>query len=115
MRIVTFYLLLNGSSPIKDFLDSLTGEQAKKVLWVLKLVEDMDILPRQYFKKLTGREGIWEVRVGLGNDIFRLLGFLSKRRFLIPTNAFVKKTQKTPKREIALAIQRKKEYLSRKK
>ena len=115
MRIVEFYRLPNGNNPIKDFLDSLTGKQAKKVLWVLKLVEDMDILPRQYFKKLSGNNGIWEVRVSLGNDTFRLLGFFSKGRFLILTNAFVKKTQKTPKREITLAIQRKKDYLSRKK
>jgi len=70
-----FYRLPNGKSPIEEFLDSLNGKQAQKVLWVLRLIEDLPVVPIQYFKKLTGAQ-IWEVRVQSGNDIFRLARLL---------------------------------------
>ena len=115
MRTVNFYRLLNGKSPVEEFLDSLTGKQAQKVLWVLQLIEELDVIPRQYFKKLVDSEGIWEVRIQFGNDIFRLLGFFDGGTLLILTNGFAKKTQKTPPQEIALAVRRKEEYLARRK
>ena len=113
MRTVNFYRLLNGNSPVEEFLDSLPGKQAQKVLWVLQLIEELDVIPRQYFKKLVDSEGIWEVRIQFGNDIFRLLGFFDGGTLLILTNGFAKKTQKTPPQEITLAVRRKEEYLAR--
>ena len=113
MRTINFYRFPTGSSPVEDFLDSLTGKQAQKVLWVFRLIEVLDVVPRQYFKKLVGTEGIWEIRVQFGNDIFRLLGFFENGNLLILTNGFAKKTQKTPPQEIKLAVHRKEEYLAR--
>jgi phage-related protein len=115
MRTINFYRLLNGNSPVEEFLDSLAGKQAQKVLWVLQLIEELEVIPRQYFKKLADSEGIWEVRIQFGNDIFRLLGFFDGGTLLILTNGFAKKTQKTPSQEIALAVRRKEEYLARRK
>jgi len=71
------------------------------------------MVPRQYFKKLVNTDDIWEVRVQLGNNIFRLLSFLDGNELVILTNGFVKKRQKTPLQEIALAEQRKRDYLER--
>ena len=101
MRTVNFYRLPDGISPVEEFLDSLTGKQAQKVLWILQLIEELDVIPRQYFKKLIDREGIWEVRIQFGNNIFRLLGFFDGGTLLILTNGFAKKSQKTPPQEIA--------------
>jgi phage-related protein len=115
MRTVIFYRSPNGQSPIESFLDSLTGKQAQKVLWVLQLIEELESVPRQYFKKLVDSDEIWEVRIQFGNDIFRLLGFFESGSLLILTNGFAKKTQKTPPQEIALAIRRKNEYFARSK
>ena len=115
MREVIFYKLPNGTCPVEEFLDSLNGKQADKVTWVLSLVEDLQLVPKPYFKKLVGTNDIWEVRIEFGSDIFRLLGFFDKGNLVILTNGFVKKTQKTPLNEITLAEQRKKEYLCRKK
>ncbi|MCG8614751.1 MAG: type II toxin-antitoxin system RelE/ParE family toxin, partial [Desulfobacterales bacterium] len=67
----------------------------------------------KYFKKLVNTDDIWEVRVTVGNNIFRLLGFIQGQELIILTNSFQKKSQKTPKKEIRLAEKRKKEYLSR--
>lgn len=113
MRIIEFFRLPSGKSPVEEFLDSLTGKQAQKVLWVLRLIEELDVVPRQYFKKLVDGDDIWEVRVQFGNDIFRLLGFFYHGSMIILTNGFAKKTQKTPSQEIMLAIRRKEEYLAR--
>src|SRR3989304_5434048 len=114
MRTVNFYRLPNGQSPVEEFLDSLTGKQAQKVTWVLELIEELDIVPVQYFKKLIDTENIWEVRIQFGNDIFRLLGFFESGALLIITNGFAKKKQKTPPQEIELAVIRKNDYLKRK-
>jgi phage-related protein len=71
-------------------------------------------VPQQYFRKLVDTEDIWEVRVTVGRDIFRLLGFLDGPRLVILDHAFAKKTQKTLKSDINLAEQRKREYFMRK-
>lgn len=115
MRKVIFYKLPSGECPVEVFLDSLTAKQADKVTWVLGLIEDLQIVPRQFFKKLVSTDDIWEVRIEYGNDIFRLLGFFDKGNLVILTNGFVKKSQKTPTSEIVLAEKRKSDYLSRKK
>jgi len=72
-------------------------------------------VPQQYLEKMEGTDDLWEVRAEFGGDAFRLLGFLDSGRLIILTNGFAKKTQKTPEREIALAEQRKRDHLSRRK
>jgi len=114
MRNVDFYKNNSGKSPIVDFLDSLTGKQVQKITWVLEIIEEYRIVPKQYFKKLVNTDDIWEVRVIYSSDIFRLLGFFDEDDLVILTNGFVKKTQKTPIKEIELAEKRKKDYLKRK-
>jgi phage-related protein len=115
MRTVNFYRTSSGNCPVEDFLDSLSGKQAQKVIWVLRLIEELDIVPTQYLKKLVNTDDIWEVRIQFGGNIFRLLGFFDGATLLILTNGFAKKSQKTPRQEIDLATRRKNECLSRKR
>lgn len=116
MREIRFYCLESGRSPIEEFLDGLSSKQAQKVVWVLRLVEELPVVPVQYLKKLVGSEGIWEVRVQVDGNIFRLLGFFDEadRELVILNHAFQKKTQKTPAKEIRSAEQRKRDYFARK-
>ena len=113
MRTINFYRTESGDCPVEEFLDSLSSKQAQKVLWVLRLIEELDLVPPQYFQKLVNTEDIWEVRVQFGGDIFRLLGFFAGSSLLVLTNGFAKKSQKTPRQEIASATRRKNEYLLR--
>ena len=115
MREIQFYRTVAGTCPVEVFLDALGPKQAQKVLWVLRAVKDLPRVPQQYFKKLEGTEDLWEVRAEFGGDAFRLLGFWDSGRLIILTNGFAKKTQKIPEREIVLAGQRRRDYLSRKK
>ena len=112
---IQFYRTATGSCPVEDFLDSLNAKQAQKVSWVLKAVQELSQVPKQYFKKLEGTDDLWEVRAEFGGDAFRLLGFWDEGRLVILTNGFAKKTQKTSEREIALAEQRKRDHVNRRK
>lgn len=82
--------------------------------WVLSLVENQPRVPIEYFKKLAGTSGLWEVRIQSGSDIFRLLGFMDDGKLVVLTNGFAKKSQKTPPNEIQIAEDRKTDYLQRK-
>ena len=115
MKTVNFYRTESGNCPVEEFLDELSGKQAQKVVWVLRLIEELEVVPGQYLKKLVNTDDLWEVRVQFGGNIFRLLGFFDGSTLLILTNGFAKKTQKTPRQEIDLATRRKKDYLLRKK
>ncbi len=115
MRAIQFYRTDLGICPVEEFLDSLGPKQTQKVLWVLRVVRDLPRVPVQYLKKLEGTDGLWEVRAEFGGDAFRLLGFWEAGRLIILTNGFAKKTQKTPERELALAEQRRRDYLNRRK
>jgi len=115
MREIIFYRTEDGKCPIAEFLDSLDSKQAKRVTWVMQVIEELDQVPTTYLKKLTNTNDIWEIRIQQSNNIFRLLGFFDEGQFIILTNGFQKKTQKTPKSEITLSEKRKSEYLERKK
>ncbi len=115
MREIIFYRTESGGCPIEEFLDALTSHQARKVVWVLQLIEELDVVPVQYFKKLVSTDGIWEVRVPFDGNIFRLLGFLERGNVVILTHGFQKKTQETPRKEIMLAENRRKDYLNRRR
>jgi phage-related protein len=114
MRTIEYYETESGHCPVEEYLLSLTTKQFEKALWVLRVIEEFDRVPAEYFKKLQGTENLWEVRIQFGNDIFRLLGFFDAGKLIILTNGFSKKTQKTPAREIHLAEQRMRDHLKRK-
>jgi len=113
MKKVAFYKTESGKCPIQEHLDTLSDKQVTKIAWVLKLVRETDPVPSNYLKKLVNTDDIWEIRVNVGRDTFRLLGFLKGREWVILTNSFQKKRQKTPSKEIKLAERRKKDYLNR--
>ncbi len=110
MRKIIFYKHPSNKCPITNFLDSLSDKQAEKVFFVLDLIESIDVVPRKFFKKMVGTDDLWEVRVQYGSNIFRLFGFFDGDELIVLNHAFTKKTQKTPKKEIKIAEQRKKEY-----
>ncbi len=113
IRQVNFYRTSSGNCPVETFLEDLSGKRAQKVAWVLALIEELDVVPAQYFKKLTGTDDLWEVRVKIARETIRLLGFFDGRQLIILTNGFVKKTQQLPHKEIQLAEKRKQIYLRR--
>lgn len=112
VKTISFYRTASGRCPVEEHLDALSDEQATKVVWVLKLIQELDQIPARFFKKLANTNGIWEVRVNVRSNSFRLLGFYGGPELFILTNSFQKKSQKTPLKEIRLAEKRKSDYLN---
>ena len=82
----------------------------EKILWTIRLIEDVEIVPSVYLKYISGSEGLYEIRIKTGSDIFRIFCFFENETLIVIVNAFQKKTQKTPKNEIFKAIQIKLDY-----
>jgi phage-related protein len=115
MRSIAFYTTLSGRCPVQEHLDELPDKTVLKVVWVLRVIRDLERVPANYLKKLVNTDDIWEVRVDVGRNTFRLLGFFAGRELIVLTNSFQKKTQETPQAEIRLAEERKADYTRRRK
>ena len=115
MRQINFYKTASGKEPVREFIESLQPKQAQRVAWVLEIIEDLKIVPRQYFKKLVNTDDIWEIRVQAGNNIFRILSFFDGAKLIIACHGFAKKNQKVPQKEILIAEQRKNDHFRRKR
>lgn len=112
MRKIIFYRTAQGRCFVEEFLNSLSGKVTQKVVWVLKLLEDLEVIPAHYFSKMNDTGGLWECRVKQGSNIYRIFAFW-KGNEIILTHGFIKKTQKTPHNEIEKAENYKKDYLNR--
>ncbi len=79
------------------------------------MIGTIDRVPIKYFKHLEDSTGIFEVRVEVGTNIYRVFSFFDEGKLIILVNGFQKKSQKTPKSEIELAEKIKKQYFDEKK
>jgi len=94
----------------KEFLMKQPVAAKNKIIWTLELIEDLEQVPETYLKHITGAEGLYEIRVSLGTNIYRIFCFFTGKQLVILLNSFQKKTQKTPKSEILKALKIKEEY-----
>jgi len=81
-----------------------------KIEWTLNLIRITRQVPIKYFKHLEGTKGLYEVRVEVGSNIYRIFSFFDKGNIVVLGNAFQKKTEKTPKLEIEKALKIMEEY-----
>lgn len=111
---IAFYRSASGHSPAEEFIAELPDAAEKKVLWVLRLIREVPVVPAQFLKKLAGTDGLWEVRIAFAGESFRLLGFFDGPQLLVLTGGFAKKSTKVPPHQIEVAESRKRDYLRRK-
>lgn len=74
----------------------------------------MDRVPSEYIKHIEGSKGLYELRIVFGSDIIRVFCCFDKGKIIVLLSAFIKKTQKTPKREIERALKLMNEYYGKK-
>lgn len=102
----------------KDYFEEFFIKQRDKVkdkiIWTLELIQELERVPETYIKHIENTDGLYEIRVQQGSDIFRIFCFFDQGQLIILANEFQKKTQKTPKDEIEKAIKIKNEYESEK-
>ncbi len=97
-----------------DFYTTLNPEVKKKFNWTLQLVSEIERVPEKYFSFMKGSSGLFEIRVEVGSNIYRVFSFFDEGKLIVLINGFIKKTQKTPKNEIELAEKLKKQYFDEK-
>ena len=107
---VEFFALTDGSMPALETIRSITDLKLKAIVFrSLRLLETFgNQLGEPDTKHL--RNGIYELRTKQGSNIFRNLFFYHRGKVIVVTNGFIKKTQKTPEAEIALAERRRSDY-----
>ena len=110
---VEFYETVDGKQPAKEFLLSLDKKMRAKMADTIAILQDNGYELREPYSRHLS-EGIFELRAKVGSDITRVLYFFYIDRRIILTNGFIKKTQKTPPREIERAKKYRADYLSRK-
>lgn len=86
-----------------DFYNSQKKKVQDKIDWVIGLVRTLKVIPEKFFKHIEGEEGLYEIRVKAGSNIYRIFCFFDKGNLVILINGFQKKTGKTPKNEIERA------------
>lgn len=103
----------------KDYFQNFFLKQRDKVkdkiIWTLDLIEEIQRVPETYLKHIENTDGLFEIRIQSGSDIFRIFCFFDQGQLVVLANAFQKKTQKTPKQEIEKALKIKEEYENEKK
>jgi len=96
-----FYLKVNDS--VKD-----------KIGYVFRVIKTVEKVPEKFLKHISGTEGLYEIRIESGSDIYRVFCCFDRGNLVVLFNAFQKKTQKTPKSEIEIAKKLKLEYFTSK-
>ena len=93
-----------------NFYKDLPDNVQAKIEWTLNLVRVTQQVPEKYFKHLEGTKGLYEIRIDIGSNIYRIFSFFDKGNLVVLGNAFQKKTQKTPQIEIKKALKIMEEY-----
>ena len=105
LRTVTSY-----KNYFTDFFEKQKQKVKDKILWTFRIIETHQHIPTDYLDHLTGTDGLYEIRVKQGSDIFRIFCFFDQGKLIVLANGFQKKTQKTPKSQIEKALKIKREY-----
>lgn len=110
---IIFYDKPDGVEPAIDFILSLDNKMRAKIISLIEMLANNGYYLREpYSKHLV--DGIFELRARVGNDISRVLYFFVVGKKIVITNGFIKKDQKTPKKELELAKKYRNEFLNRK-
>ena len=102
----------------KNYFEDFLLEQPKKVqdkiFKIIEAIETLERVPSNYLKSMEGTKGLFEARIQLASNIWRVFCFFDNERLVILLNGFQKKTQKTPKNEIEKALKLMQQYYQEK-
>lgn len=98
-----------------DFLKKQPVKVQNKIYKVIEAIETLERVPSNYLKAIVGTNGLYEARIRLGSDIWRVFCFFDHGKLVILLNGYTKKTQKTPKNEITKALLLMQKYYDTKK
>ncbi|MBN1820772.1 MAG: type II toxin-antitoxin system RelE/ParE family toxin [Prolixibacteraceae bacterium] len=97
-----------------DFYKVLDSNVKAKIQYVLELIKQVNHIPKKFLAPIANYEGLFEIRIKYQSNIYRIFCCFDKGKLVVLFNAFQKKTQKTPKKEIDKAKQLMNEYFNKK-
>lgn len=95
-----------------EFLAAQRPKVARKIIQTLRVIEQIERIPSTYLKYIENTDGLFEIRIMFGSDIFRVFCCFDAGRLVVLLSGFQKKTQKTPPAEIRRAVRLMKEYFN---
>ena len=87
----------------------------EKIEYVFKIIRSVQNVPKKFLEHITGTDGLYEIRIESESNIFRVFCCFDRGNLVVLFNGFQKKTQKTPRKEIDLALKLKEEFFNSKK
>jgi len=96
----------------QDFFLAQIPKVREKIAYVLQLIRTVERVPEKFLKHVEGAEGLYEIRVEVGSDIFRVFSCFDRGDLVVLLNGFQKKSQKAPRTEIALALKLMNQYFT---
>lgn len=98
----------------EDFFKIQSRKVQDKIVKILSILENVERVPITYLKYIEGTNGLFEIRVQLGSNIFRIFCCFDGNRLVVLLSGFQKKTQKTPAKELERALRIMNEYFNEK-
>ena len=98
-----------------DFYLEQIEKVQEKIEYVFKIIRTVQNVPKKFLDHMTGTDGLYEIRIEFESNIYRIFCCFDKGNLVVLFNGFQKKSQKTPKKEIELALKLKEEYFNAKK
>ena len=83
-----------------DFYAKQPDNVQAKIEWTLNLIRVTQRIPEKYFKHIEGTKNLYEIRIEVGSNIYRVFSFFDKGNLVVLGNAFQKKTQKPPSKKL---------------
>lgn len=109
---VIFFRSSSGREPARDFIESLPTEERAKVYGHVEILANKGVLlEKPFVDHIDGK--IWELRISITKREVRMLYFMTTGKTAVLLHGFVKKTQRTPRGEIEIAVRRMRQYLNR--
>jgi len=103
-----------GKVPVLEFILGLDPKQQAKIYREIDLLEKFgNKLHYPHVDTIKGDKykGLWELRIEFSSNIFRIFYFLPRSNNAILLHGIVKKSQKTPRKELDVALSRMKDYI----
>lgn len=110
---VNFYATVSGNEPVREWLKDLPKEDKRIIGQDIKTVQFGYPIRMPLTKLLKGTEGLEEVRCHISGGKIARIVFYVENNIMVLLHAFIKKTQKTPQKDLDLAIKRYKDLSKR--
>ena len=111
-----YFATQNGKEPVRSWIDDLSEDQQKSVFAAMSsVVQHFPNVPRSnLLRKISGSryEDMWEIRVRLIHKMIARILFCVHDSKIVFLHAFIKKSKRTPKQDLDLAVRRMQEYLN---